>query len=320
MRPTPDIQFDVASAISQGRRDYQEDAIITDFPLGSEVGFAVLADGMGGHAAGDVASKIVVTEVFSELKIQSGDQGEFEKNISDILLDAALAANDCVHGHVGVNPETAGMGATLVAPVFVRDLLYWISIGDSPLFLFRNGALKQLNEDHSMAPQIDLMVASGMIAADVGACHPDRNCLTSVLIGNEIPRIDCPKTPIKLLHGDVLIVASDGLQFLDDSEIEHALSETQGETSYQISENLLAALTDLGDPDQDNISFSVIKISHKNHCENGVVKLRDNPSIPAQVAFSSGRQEPGKTPVPRHAVVRPANLFRDLSDVSDGSL
>ena len=69
---SPEPRFDVASAICQGR-DYQEDAIVTDFPFGSDSGVVVLADGMGGHAAGDVASKIVVTEVFSELKFESAN-------------------------------------------------------------------------------------------------------------------------------------------------------------------------------------------------------------------------------------------------------
>ncbi len=318
MRPAPEIRFDVASAISQGRRDYQEDAIITDFPLGSEVGFAVLADGMGGHAAGDVASKIVVTEVFSELKLQSGDQAEFENNVSDILLDAALAANECVNGHVHTNPKTAGMGATLVAPVFIRDTLSWISIGDSPLFLYRNRTLSQLNEDHSMAPQIDLMVASGMMGAEAGANHPDRNCLTSVLIGDEIPRIDCPKSPIKLLHGDVLIVASDGLQFLTNGQIENVLVKCEDQSSNDIAGQLLRSLDHLSDPDQDNISFSVIKISHVAKISN-VEKLPVSEDKKAQIAFSTGRTSTGKVAKKRHAVVRPFNLFRDYLDASDGS-
>lgn len=317
MHPTPEIRFDVASAISQGQRDYQEDAIVTDFPLGSEVGFAVLADGMGGHAAGDVASKIIVTEVFSELKLQSGDQNQFQSNLNDILKDAALAANECVNGHVYANPETAGMGATLLAPVFVRDSLSWISIGDSPLFLFRAGALKQLNEDHSMAPQIDLMVASGMLEAEAGANHPDRNCLTSVLLGDKIARIDCPKVPVALLNGDILIMASDGLQFLTNGQIENALVKNIDKSSQEISQVLLAALDQLADPDQDNISFSVIKIILDDHVSN-VEILPIGGDKRAQIAFSSGRTKSGKKATTRHAVIRPYNLFRDFFDVSDG--
>lgn len=282
MRPSPEIRFDVASAISQGSRDYQEDAIITDFPLGSDIGFAVLADGMGGHASGDVASKIVVTEVFSELKLQSGDFLSFEERVTDILLDAALSANECVNSHVSINPESGGMGATLIAPVFIKDRLYWISIGDSPLFLYRDRVLTQLNEDHSMAPQIDYMFETGQIGEETAKNHPDRNCLTSVLIGDDIARIDCPLEPIGLLDGDILVMASDGLQFLSNYEIGSVLSDSQSKSSSEISEILLQKLKDLGDPDQDNISFSVIKISDSTSVvSNPIAPTEAEPSFAA---------------------------------------
>lgn len=260
MRDAPDIRYDVASVLNRGCRDYQEDAIATDFPMGAEFGYAVLSDGMGGHAAGDVASKIVVTEVFSELKFQSSDFEGFETNVGSVLKSAAVSANDCMAAHASSNPHTAGMGATLVAPVFIRDSLFWISIGDSPLYLLRNGRLRQLNEDHSLGPHIDYMVRSGMMSEDVGRNHPDRNALTSVLIGETIERIDCPDRPFRLKHGDILIVASDGLQFLSNSQISEIVRENAKNGSSTIAESLLNELRDLGDPDQDNVCFSVIKV------------------------------------------------------------
>jgi len=219
MHKTPDIRYDVASVLNRGCRDYQEDAIATDFPMGAEFGYAVLSDGMGGHAAGDVASKIVVTEVFSELKFQTSDIEGLTENIGDVLRTAAVSANDCMAAHASNNPQTAGMGATLVAPVFIGHDLFWISIGDSPLYLLRDGRLRQLNEDHSLGPHIDYMVRSGMMPEEIGRNHPDRNALTSVLIGESIERIDCQDRPFKLKDNDILVVASDGLQFLTNSLI-----------------------------------------------------------------------------------------------------
>jgi len=259
MAKKPDIRFDVASVLNRGCRDYQEDAIATDFPLGAEFGYAVLSDGMGGHAAGDVASKIVVTEVFSELKFQSSDVNRFKENVSDVLKSAAVSANECMSAHTSTNPDTAGMGATLVAPVFMRDRLFWISIGDSPLYLYRGGELRQLNEDHSLGPHIDYMIRSGMMSEDVGRNHPDRNALTSVLIGETIERIDCPEVPFQLKDGDILVVASDGLQFLSNRQIRKTLRDNGKATSARITEMLLEELHSLGDPEQDNICFSVIK-------------------------------------------------------------
>ena len=254
------FDFDVSCALSKGQRSYQEDAIITDFARGSDTGLVVLADGMGGHAAGDVASKIVVTEVFSELVFQRSDPNQFEQNIAQILTHAAQSANACLREHVNAFPDTRGMGATLVAPIIIRRHLYWISIGDSPLFLFRDGVLTQLNEDHSMAPQIDFMVKSGLMDQEEGARHPDRNTLTSVLFGEAIPKIDCPVDPVALSDGDILIVASDGLQFLSDEQIAAALLQNRQRSSGEIADLLLNELTALQDPDLDNVSFSIIKM------------------------------------------------------------
>ncbi len=278
MRNSTETQYDVASAISLGQRDHQEDAIITDFPLGSELGFAVLADGMGGHAAGDIASKIVVTEVYSELKLQSGDPQNLRRNIAEILMGAASAANDCVRAHAHSNPATQGMGATLVAPVLMRDQLYWISVGDSPLLLFRDGTLRQLNEDHSMAPQIDQLVRSGMMEPATALNHPDRHCLTSVLVGEQIPQIDCPGEPVTLLDGDIVIVASDGLQFLDNVEIAELLQDQAHQPSAEITAVLLRCIRELDDPDQDNVSFCVIKVGQPARA--GLAQVRSVHGLP----------------------------------------
>lgn len=258
------FEFDAACALSKGQRSYQQDAVIADFARGNDIGLAVLADGMGGHAAGDVASKIVVTEVFSELLFRSGGGPcKFEKEVTQTLRLAAMAANACLRDHVQENPDLQGMGATLVATVLVNRHLYWISIGDSPLFLFRNGELSQLNEDHSMAPQLDYMVQTGLLGAEDAKFHPDRNSLTSVLFGEQVARIDCPVVPFELQHGDVLIISSDGLQFLSDAEIAHVLRDYQAAPSAAIADRLMERVEGLGDPDQDNVSFSIVKLTEQ---------------------------------------------------------
>ncbi|MGB8622998.1 MAG: protein phosphatase 2C domain-containing protein [Paracoccaceae bacterium] len=259
MLRTCEIGFDAVSAISRGRRQYQEDALVSDFPIGGDMGMVVLADGMGGHAAGDVASKIAVTEVFSELKLQSGDVEAFENDAPRILRDVALGANECIRGHTRAHAETRGMGSTLLALTFVNDRMFWISIGDSPLYLYRNGVLRQINQDHSMAPQIDLLVRAGQMTVEEGSAHPDRNCLTSVLCGEEIPRIDCPDEPLELLDHDMIVAASDGLQFLREDVIEMILQVHRHDSSAEIAQALLDALERQDDPEQDNIAISVVR-------------------------------------------------------------
>ncbi|PRY91918.1 serine/threonine protein phosphatase PrpC [Hasllibacter halocynthiae] len=288
---SPEPRYDVASAVAQGGRPYQEDATVADFPFGMDSGVAVLADGMGGHAAGDVASKIVVTQVYAALKFRSAEFAADEAAIPGIMAEAARRANEVIRGHVRRNPETRGMGATLVGLVAVENRLYWMSVGDSPLYLLRDGKLRQLNEDHSLAPQIDFMAEQGLITPEAARDHPDRNCLTSVLMGGKIARADCPDAPYAMKMGDVLVISSDGLQYLEEPQIRKLLHRHRRRKSAEIAGHLLAALEELADPDQDNISFTVVKLNHMKRAERKIV--------PKPASFV----EEGRLPTTRVAVL-----------------
>jgi PPM family protein phosphatase len=309
-------RYDVASGISQGARDYQEDAITADFPVGAEAGFVVLADGMGGHAAGDVASKIVLTEVYSELKFHYADVKAFETRAPDILRGVADLANETLRQHARSHPETEGMGATLVVPALVENRLWWISVGDSPLFLYRDGKLKQLNEDHSMAPQIDFMVQAGLLDAEAAVNHPDRNCLVSVLMGSRIAKVDCPVKPYDLKAGDIVICSSDGLQFLTNAQIEKVLAKYRKTRSTEIAERLLEELNRLDDPDQDNISFTVIKVNDASARARQSRPARQSPALARPRGLTMVVTEPDILilPIPEVApVVRPDEVAASLA-------
>ncbi len=254
-------RFDVASAISMGARSYQEDAITSDFLVGADSGFVVVADGMGGHAAGDVASKLVLTTVYSELKFHYADVDAFEADAHRILGEIAQKANASIRERIALAPETKGMGSTLVVPIINENRLYWLSIGDSPLYRLRNGKLTQLNADHSLAPQIDMMAKAGMLSPEAAQNHPDRNCLVSALMGGKIAKIDCPEKPEQLQTGDILLCGSDGMQVLPDAQIERLLNKYRRKRASEIAENLLDEVLKADDPQQDNVSFCVIKIN-----------------------------------------------------------
>ena len=254
------LTFDTATATIRGARDYQEDALISSFPVGQCSGFAVVADGMGGAVAGNVASALVTTECFCQLKMKDAAIEDGSMDIPLTLRMMAEDANDRIKSRTREDDETTGMGATLLAPVIRDDRLFWISIGDSPLLLFRDGALRQLNQDHSMAPQIDMMVKMGAMSAEVAAKHPDRNTLTSVLNGESIESIDCPPVPITLRADDIIIAASDGLQFLPNAMIANTLNLLKGGRSVEIANALLGGINMLADPTQDNVAIIVIKM------------------------------------------------------------
>lgn len=266
----PEPRFDVACALDRGGRDYQEDTLISDFAVGDDCGIVVLADGMGGHSAGDVASKIVVTEVYSELKFHSDKFFDHEDRLPDLMACALRSANDCMRQAMNENEESRGMGSTLIATVMAGNRMFWSSVGDSPLYHFRGGKLEQVNEDHSMAPQIDALAATGAITTEEAKTHPDRNCLTSAIAGGKINRIDNRGLALQLQAGDIVVVSSDGLQFLDDKTIARTISRTRRRPSADIANALLQAVKSLEDPEQDNISFAVIKVRHEKPVERPV--------------------------------------------------
>lgn len=251
--------YDVASAIWKGMRPYQEDSLSTDFHAGLPQGFAIIADGMGGHAAGDVASNLAAVQGAGHLKFAMQDIAGREENLPSEMRSVIEKANAAISDRVGQDSRVAGMGTTLLAVALVENRLYWGSVGDSPLYLVRDGALRQLNQDHSMAPVIAAMVERGEITPEQGKQHPDRNALTSVLMGERIEKSDVPDNGFELLPDDVLIAASDGLQFLSEDQICERVRDTLPASSAQVCNALMQALKNLEDPQQDNSAIVVIQ-------------------------------------------------------------
>ena len=142
-----------------GKREYQED----DYGLldgrdlgldGREHSMLLVADGMGGHVGGATASGLL-SKTFVEVYPQASG------SIVERLRDCLAAANKALADAIAANPELDSMGSTLVAAVVSSEGLHWISVGDSPLWLFRKGQLERLNADHSMAPILAELVAKG---------------------------------------------------------------------------------------------------------------------------------------------------------------
>lgn len=255
---------EAATAISIGQRERQEDAVAAEFCRGAEVGLAVLSDGMGGHDAGDVASRIIVAEMFGELFFSGANPRGLHESGPDILRGAVSNANESLRHLSEAGAGQDGMGGTVVSALVYDDQLRWISVGDSPLYLFRRGRLRRLNEDHSMGPAIDHLVSEGLMDEETARTHPQRNCLTSALTGGNVDKIDCPAEPLALRAGDVVVAASDGLQVLDDRRIRRILSRNRFRDCRRTADALIRAVEDFGDPEQDNTSVVVIKMSQSD--------------------------------------------------------
>lgn len=188
----------------QGARPYQEDSwrLVT---LGDDSLLAVVADGMGGHAGGAVASQLVV-DAFIHAMEQGG-------GLDDGLRDA----NQAVGRGALARHELTGMGATLVAAQLRGDEVRWISVGDSPFYLVEAGKIVRLNADHSMAPQIDALVARGMLSAEEAEHHPSRHTLREAVMGEPLTLID--KGSRRLGPDARLLVCSDGVNSLNDEQL-----------------------------------------------------------------------------------------------------
>jgi protein phosphatase len=152
------------------------------------------------------------------------------------------------------------MGCTLVGTAFGTAGVEWVSVGDSPMFLVRAGQIFLLNEDHSLAPEIDRLAAAGKMSWEDAQSDPRRHFLRSALTGAEIELIDRSRLPLVLEPGDVVIIASDGIQTLSHTEILGVVEAHRARGPDAIADALLGAVDAAGDLYQDNTTVVVVGI------------------------------------------------------------
>ncbi|MEI9999193.1 MAG: protein phosphatase 2C domain-containing protein [Verrucomicrobiota bacterium] len=235
MRP----ETDYAGRAIQGQREDQEDChAFADLDDGRLL--AVLADGAGGQASGELASRISALG-FLDAFTQSREQTA--PGLSAALHEANRRLAEFMARD---RARRMTMATTLLAAVVDGRALYWISVGDSPLLLYRAGSVTQLNADHS----------GGL---NVSGTH-SKNVLRSALVGGRIPLIDWRREPFPLQEGDRVIVASDGLWTLSTEEIAEHLAGHREEPAADLARGLLDALVAKGKANQDNATIVVIKL------------------------------------------------------------
>lgn len=252
-------------ATSQGARQRQEDAAALwpgpamavpafehDAPEEGRL-VAVLADGMGGHAGGALASQTVCARFLATFAAKSAA-------VTDRLEAAMWASNKAIMEIVTANRALDGMGSTLVGAAFGTDGLEWVSVGDSPLYLWRGGELVLVNEDHSLAPLLDQLAAAGKMTESEALADPRRHMLRSAITGSEIELFDLPVRPLALLPGDCVIIASDGIHTLDDSEISRIVAAYRTDGPEAIASALVRTVDSLRDPHQDNVTVVAVAV------------------------------------------------------------
>ena len=229
--------------IGRKRKLNQDFVYSSDEPVGNLPNVYIVADGMGGHQAGDYASKCTVETMVREIR------GCFEKSPIRILSKAIRIANDQVRKKAREDESLLGMGTTVVAATCLGKYLQVANVGDSRLYII-NDEVRQITRDHSL---VEEMVRMGGIDREAARNHPDKNIITRAIGARGTIEIDFFHEELK--SGDIVLMCSDGLtNMLEDEEIGRIL-RSQG-TIEERAEELIEAANQNGG--RDNIAVIVI--------------------------------------------------------------
>ncbi|MGA9417253.1 MAG: PP2C family serine/threonine-protein phosphatase [Terriglobales bacterium] len=232
---------------------------------------AVVADGMGGYEGGQEASRLAVETLVAVYRDFGGDDPQAALN------EALQAAHEQIRKYSFAHPELRGMGTTCTAAAIVRgtlraadgdqngaenavasdlgsyDALYYVHVGDTRLYLIRDGQITRVTRDHSY---VGRLVEAGMISPEEAEHHPQRNILTAALGTNPDLIMDSPGRPEPLRPNDVLLICSDGLWGLvHDSEI---LGVVKNKSAEQAGRELIKLARERGGP--DNITVEILRL------------------------------------------------------------
>lgn len=203
------MRFFSATDIGQKRQMNQDFVFASDQPVGNLPNLFVVADGMGGHNAGDFASRYGVT-VLTETVRQ-----DTNFNPVKILRKGFEKANQEILSQARSDAEMTGMGTTMVACTLTGEYAYIANVGDSRLYLIMNGEIRQVTQDHSLIAE---MVRMGELTPEEGAIHPDKNIITRAVGTAEEVKIDFFDLHIE--EGARIVMCSDGLyNMVDNAEI-----------------------------------------------------------------------------------------------------
>jgi serine/threonine protein phosphatase PrpC len=258
------LGFEVVGRTDVGRvRPSNED----HFGFDEKHGVFVVCDGMGGHAAGEVASRIAVETVLTFFR-ERKPSPEDDAYLGDapvgarLLAEAVRQANDAILNYAEEHKNTSGMGTTLVAARFTEGMFSIANVGDSRIYLFREGQLLQLTEDHSLVME---QVRRGMITMEQARKSSAQNIITRALGTDESTLPDLGEFPAQA--GDVVLLTTDGvLRHVDDEEISNVLVQLP---SLQAACDTLIDIANEGGG-EDNSTCMLIRV------RNGEPKVMPN--------------------------------------------
>ena len=238
------------------KRNHNEDAFLTDPGLS----FAVVADGMGGHAAGEVASELAVERISYYLGQVSGNEDitwpykydiAFSLNANKLMVGIKLA-NDSILSKVADDSHLNGMGTTIVGAIFEEDNATIAHVGDSRAYLYRKNRLSLLTNDHSWVSE---QVRRGLITEEQARVHPMKNVVTQALGGAERLSVEIDELPLEA--GDLVLLCSDGLNSMVPGDVMEEVFAEYHQNPEELIDHLIHEANERGG--DDNITVVVVR-------------------------------------------------------------
>ena len=242
--------IEVAHLTDIGRKRKHNEDSLGFFNLNDEEVLAIVADGMGGHASGEVASRMAVEIIHDVYSKERKDQEVFEA-----LKSAFEVANFTILQKSLEQENLNGMGTTATALVIKGDQTFVGHMGDSRAYLFRDTTVHQLTKDHSM---VNRMVEQGLLSKEEAQRHPQRNVIYKALGVNRDAELDLTG-PFSAQGNDIFLLCSDGLtNLVSDEEL---FKITKDETPKKACEKLIQLANKRGG--DDNITVQILKVTKK---------------------------------------------------------
>lgn len=242
------VKLATATDVGLQRKNNEDCSVVVD-----EANFCAVADGMGGHLAGEIASHIAIETLTSAFKDRNGSGPSNERKDAELLTKTIKAANREIYRRGNAEAALRNMGTTIVAAVLIGDYVVLANVGDSRIYRLRDGVFEQMTEDHSWVGELR---KKNLISAEDARTHPLKNIITRAL-GME-PAVEVDVKWEKVKAGDIYLLCTDGLtDLVPDDEIKGIIERNRADLAA-MAKALIAEANSAGG--SDNVTVGLARV------------------------------------------------------------
>ncbi|MBE7036699.1 MAG: Stp1/IreP family PP2C-type Ser/Thr phosphatase [Ruminococcaceae bacterium] len=244
------LHYEGYTDVGQTRPINEDSFCLSEYSREMDAAYVIVADGMGGHQAGEVASSMAIAQISDT--ISQGFMAEMaSSDIKELLVQAIKKANSVVYEKGQSEEGCWGMGTTVTMCFVIGERAFIANVGDSRAYLLRNGLLHQITVDHSLVQEL---LQKGQITEEEAANHPQKNVITRALGTDSGVEIDLYE--FTLCDGDMMLLCTDGLSNMLSNETLTRLLQEKNSSLYAVAEKLVMAANEAGG--YDNITAVVL--------------------------------------------------------------